>query len=363
MTADRRNGGTARTGAGSRDGRRRFERAFRRSAVPPLRRRERLAELRHRAETIGRHRRQRLPDGLVHAFGYARPHPLHARRGLGESLRQDRLGRGARVRRLARQHLVEHRGQRVHVGARVERRGRRRPAPGSCRPACRSPGRSRSAGGHRPPSARAMPKSATSECPSRGEQDVLRLDVAVDHLVPVGVAAAHRPPRARSAARPRPGAAAPAGAGRAVISPSTKGMVNQSGAYCPPGGCPPSRSTVRMCGCCRRAASRISRWNRSGPRVGGELGMEHLERDGAVMAEVAREPDRGHAPAPELPLERVAIAQPFLDLRPSRPCRPIEEGCVTWPLQYPGGCTKPEARRGRVPRRRIRLLGRCAPSG
>ena len=27
----------------------------------------------------------------------------------------------------------------------------------------------------------------------------------------------------------------------------------------------------------------------------GELGMEHFERDGAVVAEVACEPDRGHA--------------------------------------------------------------------
>ena len=37
------------------------------------------------------------------------------------------------------------------------------------------------------PSARAMPKSATSVVPSRREQDVLRLDVAVDDAVLVGV--------------------------------------------------------------------------------------------------------------------------------------------------------------------------------
>ena len=48
---------------------------------------------------------------------------------------------------------------------------------------------------------------------------------------------------------------------------------------------------------------------------GGELGMEHLECDGAVMAEVAREPDRGHAPAAELALERVPFPQPFAQCR------------------------------------------------
>ena len=66
-----------------------------------------------------------------------------------------------------------------------------------------------------------------------------------------------------------------------------------------------------MCGCCSRAASRISRRNRSGPSDGGELGVEHLERDRPVVLEVAREVHRGHAPAAELALDRVAVAQTF----------------------------------------------------
>jgi hypothetical protein len=37
------------------------------------------------------------------------------------------------------------------------------------------------------------------------------------------------------------------------------------------------------------------------------------------MAQVAREPDRGHAPAAELALERVPIAQPFA--QPFAQCR------------------------------------------
>jgi hypothetical protein len=42
---------------------------------------------------------------------------------------------------------------------------------------------------------------------------------------------------------------------------------------------------------------------------GGELGMEELESDGAVVSEVARESDRGHPAAPELALEGVAAGQ------------------------------------------------------
>ena len=136
---------------------------------------------------------------------------------------------GAGERRLARQHLVEHRSRASRCRSARRAPGRPRPAPGSCRPACRPRARSRSAARRRRrPSARAMPKSATSVLPSRGEQDVLGLDVAVDHAVLVGVLERRRPPRARSGARPPPGAAARAGAGRAGVSPSTNGMVNQS---------------------------------------------------------------------------------------------------------------------------------------
>ena len=46
-----------------------------------------------------------------------------------------------------------------------------------------------------------------------------------------------------------------------------------------------------------------------------ELGVEHLECHRAVVLEVAGQEDRSHAAAPELPLERVATAQPALELR------------------------------------------------
>ena len=52
-----------------------------------------------------------------------------------------------------------------------------------------------------------------------------------------------------------------------------------------------------------------------GPERGGELGVEDLEGDGAVVLEVPGQEHRGHPPAPELPLERIARAQAFLELR------------------------------------------------
>ena len=52
-----------------------------------------------------------------------------------------------------------------------------------------------------------------------------------------------------------------------------------------------------------------------GAHGGGELGVEHLDRDRPVVLEVAGEPDGGHAPAAELALERVAVPQAFAKRR------------------------------------------------
>ena len=52
-----------------------------------------------------------------------------------------------------------------------------------------------------------------------------------------------------------------------------------------------------------------------GAEGGGDLGVEDLERDRAVVPQVLREIDRGHAPAPELPLERVSLPQRFTKCR------------------------------------------------
>ena len=46
----------------------------------------------------------------------------------------------------------------------------------------------------------------------------------------------------------------------------------------------------------------------------GELGRQHLDGDGAVEGQVAREIDRAHAAAPQLAVDRVAGAERCLDL-------------------------------------------------
>jgi len=45
------------------------------------------------------------------------------------------------------------------------------------------------------------------------------------------------------------------------------------------------------------------------PERARQLVMEHLEGDRPVMPKVLRQVDRGHAPAPEFALERVAVGQ------------------------------------------------------
>ena len=58
-------------------------------------------------------------------------------------------------------------------------------------------------------------------------------------------------------------------------------------------------------------STRAGRWVRqkAGAEGAGELGVEHLQGDGAVVAEVLGEVDGGHSAAAELALDAVAIGQ------------------------------------------------------
>ena len=111
----------------------------------------------------------------------------------------------------------------------------------------------------------AIPKSATSAC--RREQNVLRLHVPMDHALAVRVVEGvrrlardlhrlvhrqlllPRQPLAAASRRPRTACA------------------NQHGWPLGVAGSSPESWTERMCGCWSRAAVRISRWKRSGPRL------------------------------------------------------------------------------------------------
>ena len=50
-----------------------------------------------------------------------------------------------------------------------------------------------------------------------------------------------------------------------------------------------------------------------GAERGGELRVQHLERDRAVVPEVVREVDRRHAAAAELALEPIAVGEGGLE--------------------------------------------------
>ena len=112
--------------------------------------------------------------------------PDDRRRLLREHLGHDRLGRGAGEGRVAGEHLVEHATQRVDVAARVERalphrllgahvrrRTERHPGLGHARASGLRGGECDAEVRHE-----RMPSV---------QQDVLRLDVAVDHIVCVRV--------------------------------------------------------------------------------------------------------------------------------------------------------------------------------
>ena len=148
-----------------------------------------------------------------------------------------------------------------------------------------------------------MPKSATSVLPSRGEQDVLGLDVAVDDAVLVGVverarglggdpervvhrelALAAEPVAEALALDERHGEPEAAGGLAGVVD-------GQDVRVLEPGG------EVDL------ALEAL------GAERGGELGEQDLEGDRAVVAEVVGQVDDGHAAAAELALERVAVGE------------------------------------------------------
>jgi hypothetical protein len=267
-----------------------------------------LAELRHRAEPVGHDRRERLPDRLIGALRQVRPHRPRARRRLGEAAHEHRL-RGRPVeRRLAGKHLVQHRGQRVDVGPRVEplvargllgahvgRRADDEPCLGQLLLVA-------------PSEVPRDPEVGHERVAVVGEEQVLGLDVAVDDAVAMRVLERLRrlagdtervldrelplppePVAERFALDERHREPEASGRLAGVEDRQDVGMLEPRGE--------PDLSEEAL-----------------GPERVRQLGMEHLERHRAVVLEVAGEEDGGHAAAAELALERVGRAQPFLEL-------------------------------------------------
>ena len=88
------------------------------------------------------------------------------------------------------------------------------------------------------------------------------------------------------------------------VSPSTYGMVYQS----PPGGL--ARVVNRQdVGMLQPGGDLDLEQESLRADGGGELGVEHLEGDRPVVAEIVSQVDRGHAATAQLALEAVAIGQ------------------------------------------------------
>ena len=150
------------------------------------RRRQRGRELRRRREAVGRELLRARSHRVFHVRRHGRPRVAHRRRRLGQHLGHDRLRGRPGERRLAGQHLVGHAAQRVDVapgrdlalahrllGTHVVRRAERHPGLGH------------------PAAARLARGQGDAEVGDQRlavvQQDVLGLDVAVDHAVAVGV--------------------------------------------------------------------------------------------------------------------------------------------------------------------------------
>ena len=210
--------------------------------------------------------------------------------------------------RLAGEHLVEHRRERVDVAARVDRAvaGRLLGAHVLWR-AERYP---------RLRQARARGGAERERDPEIGdhglpvlEQDVLRLDVAVDHAVPVGIVQ-----RARDGARDLDGrrhrelplARQPLAQRLSLdvrhdIIDETAGLAGVE-----------ERQDVRVVqvrGDPNLAEEPLD------AQQGGEVWSQHLQRDVAVVLQVARDIDRGHPADASLALYRVLFSERGRELR------------------------------------------------
>ncbi len=259
-------------------------------------------ELRGRLEPVGRELGQRRQDRLLEGRRNRLAQQTRRSRLLGEHPRDDRLDGRARERRLPGEHLVEDAAQRVDVGPGVSLalpRGllgthvARRPKADT---RGRQPVRAASAGGQGDPEIGHQRLTLV-------EEDVLGLDVAVDHAVTVGVVerGGHLD-------------ADPDGSldGQLLLphEPVTQRLALEIG------GDVEDRAVHRP-----RVEEghdvRMLQVGGGGDLVqepvgadgSGELGPHDLDGDVAIVPEIVGQIDRGHAARAELPLDPVATCQ------------------------------------------------------
>ena len=298
-----------RAGAAAEERLRRYGCARRdpRAATDPgeVRRVERLGERHRRGEPIGGDLRERALDGVLECVRDRRTHDLQRRRALTQMARDERLCGPAGEGRFAREHLVADATERVDVGTRIDDGA----AAGLLRAHVRRcPQREADLGDRGPVGTTRRPRDpeVSDHRPPAAQQDVLRLDVAVDHarLMRVRECRGHvAHDRQRVGKRQL----------HLALEPVPQRLARHE-----------RHDEVEQVA----AAARVEEWNdvrvlertRDGDLAlepfhadrGRQIGIDDLHRELALVPQVARVVDSGHAAAPELVAEHVVRSEQLL---------------------------------------------------
>ena len=221
---------------------------------------------------------------------------------LGDQPRHDRLHARPRERRLADQHLVRHRTERIHVAARIDGAlAHRLLGTHVLRRAEREPGL------RHPLAAGALHGERDAEVGHERvaalQQDVLRLDVAMDHAEAVRVAE-RIGDFARDADRfvDRQLAVALEARAQRLAGDQRHHVVEQAVGLA----AVEQRQDVRMLQA-RRGADLGEEALAAERRA--QVGVQHLDGDVAIVLEIVREVHGGHAALAELAVEAVAVGE------------------------------------------------------
>jgi len=276
---------------------------FRRADSVPSRQAEsrihqRVGERLRRLEAVCRQLLQRLGHGCSDVGRHGFPHLLHRPRLVGDDPHDDLLRRRPRVRRVPREHLVQHARQRVHVRASGEILVRRRLLRAHV---VRGP-QAHPRFGHPPPRRGAHRQRDPEVRHHRAavvQQDVLRLDVPVDHPVPVRVVqrVRHLPGDAHSLLHPQ--LCLPVQLVAERLAFDVRHHVEQEAVGGPRVEERKNMRVLKLRGCGDLLHEAL------GAQDGSQLGLQDLDGHLPVVAEIFREVDRGHAALAELGVHRV----------------------------------------------------------
>ena len=266
-----------------------------------------------RGKPIGRRPGEHPRHRLLEPVGHGIPHRAQARHGLERLPRQDRLRRPPGERQVPRQHLVQHAAEAVEIAATIklvdplrllrahvagradgDTRARHPPPPSPPSSACRYPDRAGDA-------------EVAHHGVTRLEEDILRLDIAMHDVAPVRVVQ---------------GVRHLAGDVQRVVQRELV-LAHQATAqrFTLHVGHHVVEETIRFAG--------VMQWQDVGmgepggdldlteeavrAQLGGQVRAEHFERDGPAVFQVLRQVHGRHAPAAELPFDRIVLSQGGLE--------------------------------------------------